>query len=485
MDSGQSNVEIPKSEEELNSLLEELEDLHKFALQKYIPHKKQKDFHMAPHKIRAIFGGNRSGKTESGTNEAKFHATGDYPDWYPEKGRFSGATRGRIVVTDYKKGCQEVLEPKITQWFPEERIVRIERFMGHITKLFIRHRTGGVSTIDIMTHEQDNRSFEGWSGHWVWFDEPPPRDQYVACLRGLIDFDGRCWLTLTPISESWLYDEIVLTATPNRVWFNTVDIRDNPYLSEASIRDFEASLTPEEIDARIHGKFIHLAGRIYKMLNPEIHVIKEIPSKDWKYWPKWFVLDPADRRPHHGIWATVDPMNTVYIYDEIVFKGTIKDTSKQILLRERSAGLVSDEIIRVLDPNKGRTPSAATGLKLVEEFAINDVYFTCNVNDDIATGHLAVMQALSYDKDQPLSSTNSPKLYFIRDTTPECVKQMLMYSWDDWRDKSSKSEKEKPKDIMKDFPDDIRYLIMSNPIFYQPEKSTSFSIGNPYTGYAL
>ena len=476
-------ISLPESEEELNNLLVELEELHKFALQKYIPHKKQKDFHVSLHKIRAIFGGNRSGKTESGTNEAKFHATGDYPDWYPEEGRFKGATRGRIVVTDYKKGCQEVLEPKITQWFPEERITRIERFMGHITKLFIRHRTGGISTIDIMTHEQDDRSFEGWSGHWVWFDEPPPREKYIACLRGLIDFDGRCWLTLTPISESWLYDEIVLTQTPNRVWFITVDIRDNPYLSELAIQDFEASLTPEEKDARIHGKFIHLAGRIYKMLNPEIHVIKEIPTLDWKFWPKWFVLDPADRRPHHGIWFTVDPRDTIYVFDEIVFKGTIQDVSKQILLRERTMGVHTDSVIRILDPNKGKTPSAATGLKLIEEFAVNDVYFTCNVNDDIATGHLAVMNVLNYDKDKPISSTNSPKLYFVRDSTTECVKQMLMYSWDDWRDKSTKSDKEKPKDINKDMPDCIRYGVMSRPYFYQQESNPLAFSSDSYTGY--
>lgn len=467
-------AELP--EEELNKLLQEVEDLHRYASQKYIPHAKQKAFHQSLHLVRAIFGGNRSGKTESGTNEARMHSTGDYPEWYPEAGRFNGPTRGRIVVTDYKKGCQEVLEPKITQWFPEERLIRIERFMGHITKLYIRHKTGGVSTIDVMTHEQDDMAFEGWSGHWVWFDEPPPRNKYIACLRGLIDFNGRAWLTLTPISEPWLYDEIVLAKNAERVWYTTIDIRDNPYLTEAAIRAFEESLLPEEKEARIHGKFIHLAGRIYKSLDPDVHVVKSLP-KEAKFWPKWFVLDPADRRPHHGIWATVDPMDRIYIYDEIVFKGTIQEISAQIIARERSSGINPDEVIRLLDPNKGRTPTAVTGLRLVEEFANQGVYFTCNVNDDLAMGHLAVMSALHYEKGK-----TTPKLYFVSDTTKECMRQMLMYAWDDWRDKGLRSEKEKPKDINKDMPDCVRYLVMFNPLFYKPERYEPTNIGGS-TGY--
>jgi hypothetical protein len=78
-------------------------------------------------------------------------------------------------------------------------------------------------------------------------------------MRGLIDFRGRAWLTLTPISEPWLFDEIVGKADGKKVWFTTGDIRDNPYLSEEAIQDFESKLLPEEIEARIHGKFIHLA----------------------------------------------------------------------------------------------------------------------------------------------------------------------------------------------------------------------------------
>lgn len=459
-------------EDELNRILEELEEAHKSLGYVYVPHPKQKAFHQALQKIRGVFGGNRSGKTEMGTLEAWFHASGDYPEWYPMEGRFSGPTRGRIIVTDYKKGANEVLEPKIQKWFPEHRVVKVDRFQGHIVKLHIRHKTGGISTMDVMTHEQDSMAFEGWSGHWAWFDEPPPREQFIATMRGLIDFRGRAWLTLTPISEPWLFDEIV-GKQGERVWYTTVDIRDNPYLSEQEIKDFEATLSPEEIEARIHGKFIHLAGRVYKEFDPDVHCIDRMPE-GWEMWPRWFVLDPADRREHHGIWATVDPRGNIYVYDEIKAAVTIDQLVEQIKVKERMSFVHDhDTVIRILDPNKGNTPTTVTGLRLTEEFGIRGLGFVTNVSDDLAVGHMAVAQKLHYDKLRPLSIDNSPQLFFLRSHTKECVKQILSYVWDDWRgkDKGTRSAKESPKDVNKDMPDCIRYLVMFNPVWFRNDDS--------------
>lgn len=474
--------EVLKTEEEIDVELAELEELERLTKTLYIPHPKQKLFHCAPNTVRAVFGGNRSGKSEMGVNEAKFHSTGRYPDWYPEDKRWSYPTRGRIVVTDYRKGGGEVIEPKIKQWFDPDTIVKFEKSMGNLVKVHVQHISGGISTFDIMTHEQDTMQFEGWSGHWVWFDEPPPRDKYISCLRGLVDFCGRAFITATPISEPWLYDEIMLN-TEQDCWHVAVSIYDNPYLSDEGRKIMISSLTDEEKEARVHGKFLHLTGRVYKELDTNVHLLDVMPVSSYS-WPVYFVLDPADRRPHHGIWAKVDPFGTIYVIDEIVFKGTIKDTSKEILIRERVNHIRPLEVIRILDPNKGKTPSAVSGLKLIDEFSSHAVYFTANVNDDVALGHLAVKERLSYDKNNPVSSTNHPKIYFIREKTRECVKQLLSYVWDDWRGRnaSSRSEKEQVKDINKDMPDCIRYLCMSNPVFFQDDDFYSVPTTNR-TGY--
>lgn len=471
-------------DEDLDTVIAELEVLTKRTPADYEPHPKQLLFHQSDKKIRLLCGGNRSGKTEAGTLEAVFHATGLYPSWYPTAKRILGPNRGRIIVTDYAKGCGESLQPKLDKWFPPELIVSKRKTLkGFYEKLTIKHVSGGTSTIDIMTHEQDDGQFEGWSGHWAWFDEPPPREKFIATMRGLIDFGGRCWLTLTPISEPWMYDEFVGKDNPD-VFYLNVRQEENPHLSKEEQESFSRMLSEDEKEARLLGHFRHLSGLIYKDFDAAVHLISEKNVKIDKRWPVYFVLDPADRRPHHAIWARVDPFGTIYIIDELVYKGTIEQTSKEILKRELLNSIVPRDVIRILDPNKGRTPSAISGLILKDEFAKHAIYFLTNVNDDITLGHLAVMQKLWYDKSKPLSTTNHPKMFFIKETTKECIHQLQTYVWDDWRGagKDSRSQKEKPKDVNKDMPDCIRYLVVFNPVFYnagfsepdpQPFKSNS------------
>lgn len=481
-------------EEDLDSVLEELEKLNKVTLFDYIPHEKQKLFHSAVEKIRFLSGGNRSGKTEAGCLEAIFHSTGIYPDWYPKEKRLLSHNKGRIVVTDYGKACGKVIEPKLFQWLPKELIVATKRTVkGHLEELQVRHVDGGVSVFDVMTHEQDVEQFEGWSGHWAWFDEPPPRDMFIATQRGLIDFKGRCWLTLTPVNEPWLHDEYIMNES-NKVFFMVVDIRDNTRLRdllgaesfEEEIKAFEATLREDEKEARLHGKFIHLSGRIYKEFDPVIHCISEKNFKIDDRWPTYFAMDPHDRKPHHGIWIKIDPLGNLYVIKELKFKGTIKEVCKQILLRERLDRIDSMSVIRIGDPNKMETPSAVNGLKFKDEFASHAVHFITNVNDDIALGHLAVAEKLWYDKTKPLSSTNKPKLFFVRERCPEVVQAIQMYIWDNWRGKNKdiRGEKEKPQETYKDFMDCLRYLVMSRPTFFFGQESDPVPFaGETVTGY--
>lgn len=462
-------------DDKLDEVLSTVQELTKKTPLDYKPHSKQKQFHCAKEKFRLMLGGNRSGKTEAGVLEAIFHATGIYPDWYPQDKRWRLPTRGRIVVTDYAKGCGENLEPKLFYWLPKELIVSIRRTLkGFLEKLEIRHKSGGVSTLDVMTHEQDDDQFEGWSGHWAWFDEPPPREKWVATKRGLVDFSGRAVFTLTPISEPWLYDEFITNATEN-VFSLTVDIRDNAisnggYLKDSEIDIYEQGLTDDEKDARIHGKFKHLSGIIYKEYDESVHVVSSEFTKIDSRWPTYFVLDPADRRPHHGIWAKVDPFGTIYVVDEIVYKGTLFNLTKEIFDREVTNKISPNEVVRILDPNKGESPAYPGGPTIKKEFASHGIHFITKVSDDLALGHLLVKERLGYDKTKPLSLANHPKIFWIRETTTECRRQIRSYVWDNWagRTKDSKSDKELPKDINKDMPDCVRYLVAFGPMFFVP-----------------
>lgn len=474
-------------EEELDRVIQTLMPLTVRTPLDYVPHAKQLSFHQSTAKIRLLSGGNQSGKTLGGVCEVLFHATGLYPEWYPQDQRINRPNRGRIIGEDYGKWDGEVLEPKLMEWLPRELIVSIRKTMkGYIEKVYIKHVSGGVSSFDIMTHEQDDGVFEGWTGDWVWFDEPPPYEKWVACKRGLIYNNGRAWFTMTPIKEPWVYNDFILNKNPD-VFSINVDIRDNPYLTEESIKFFERDLPDDVKEARLHGKFKHLSGRVYKEFDENIHVISNSTIKINSNWPSYFVLDPHDRKPHFCIWARVSPMGTLYITDELQFKGTLKELATKVFLHERMNGVKTSEVIRIADPNKIETPSAINGLTFRQELASHGMFFISNVNDDVTLGHLAVQGKLLWDRTKPISSTNLPKLFFFRENCSECIKYMLMYSWDEYKgsSKDSKGQKETPQDRYKDFPDVVRYLVMAKPGFYdsdevdpssrEKQESTSFT----------
>jgi hypothetical protein len=473
---------------ELDSTLQKLSALAVQTPADYIPHQKQLLFHCSEKKIRFMCGGNQSGKTEGGVAEDMMHATGIYPDWYPMSQRLKMANKGRIIVTNYGAGAA-VLEEKIWHWLPKNLAIDIDRTQqGAIRKMMIRHRTGGVSQIEIMTHEQDDDAFESWTGHWAHFDEPAPREKFIATQRGLIALGGRCWLTLTPITEPWLFDEFIGNERDD-VFFITVDIRDNPHLSEQHIAEFEANLTEDEKESRLHGRFRHLTGLVYKMFDPNIHVLPGAKIQIDPRWPTYFITDPHDRKPFFSLWGKVDPFGNLYIIAEIKTKQscTIKEFAREVFLREATMEpmIRSASVIRILDPNKGNTPSASSGLTMKNELADCGLYYTADVNDDIAAGHIAVAGKLSWDKRFPISTTNKPKLYFIKETTKECVRYMQRYVWSDWRGatKDEKGKKEKPMENFKDFPDCVRYFVMSNPCYFENDEGDPTPQGGGYTGY--
>jgi Terminase large subunit, T4likevirus-type, N-terminal len=439
-------------------------------------------FHSSPARVRLIFGGNQSGKTVSGANELLFHATGLYPEWYPKELRMNRAIRARIIGEDYTK-WGKVLETKLLEWLPPELIVHRSRTLkGALESIQIRHSSGGTSYIDVMTHEQDDGVFESWTGDLAWFDEPPPQSKYIATVRGLMAQGGRAIFTMTPLKEPWLHDRFILDKDKeesieqgSEVFY--LNVRDNPHLTEKDIKWFLSQIPEDERDTRESGKSKHLAGRVHKDFDEAVHVIPRACIKIGDNWPVYFVCDPHDRKPHFGIWARISPLSTVYIVDTIKFKGTIKEFSKEVRVREARQKIKSDDVIRVGDPNKMKTPSAMNGRTFQQEFAGEDnpykLYFNCDVNDDLTLGHLAVAGKLMWDKSKDLSSTNCPKLYFIKETTRDCVKEMLTYVWDNFRGSTSDSKglKEVPKDVNKDFPDCVRYLVMSNPIYIDVRES--------------
>lgn len=417
-----------------------------------------KEFHESPATTRAIFGGNRSGKTTAGGLEFLMHVTGIYPKWYPEEQRVKGAIKGRISAEDFTKGVGEVIIPFLEEWLDMNLIAKkIRNPMGVPVKWVLKNG----SVFDILTYEQKTEVFEGWKGHIAWFDEPPPRDKYVATMRGLVDFHGRNWLTLTPLTEPWIYDELYTKQDKNVAVFTT-DIRDNTTLSEAAIKDFESKLSEEEKEARLHGRFLHLSGLIYKEFNPNVHICERPRIKE--SWTRYFAIDPHERTPTACLWLAVDPHENHYIYDELWLDGM--DLEHMAHAIHAQEGNIVPRI-RLIDPHMDKENELVGGFNVRKELMKHGIYCERG-NSDPLLGKSRIKHALK-PQYSAVYKTEVPRLRVARNCT-HTIYEFEHYIWDEYRHRKDEFDpKATPKKKNDHFMDCLRYIYNYDPRYFPPD----------------
>lgn len=426
----------------------------------YEPHPKQLEFHLSKANIRAIFGGNRSGKTTCGGEEFLFHVTGMYPEWYPEDMRFQGPVIGRIACKDFQKAAGGVIIPFLNEWLDPALIKKITRNPIGVP---VKYELKNGSSFDILTYEQSTEQYEGWRGHIFWADEPIPRDKWIATLRGLVDFRGRAWLTLTPLTQPWIYDDIYNSNDPN-VFVVTTDIRDNPHLSEDAIKDFEASLTPEEKEARIHGRFLHLTGLIYKEFNPSMHIIE--PFQIPKHWTKYFCIDPHPRTPTACLWLAADPHGKLWIYDELWLDSMNLEQIAHAIHAQEQSGV---PLIRFIDPAMDKDNELAGGFNTRKELMRYGI-FTSRANTDPDLGRNRIKQAL-LPKFETTAGMEIPLLRVMRNCE-QTIYEFTHYIWDEYRRGSDDLDpKQRPKKKNDHFMDCLKYIMNADPHFHNPKEN--------------
>ena len=448
-----------------------------------------------------------SGKTVAGAVKGIYHATGRYPPWWTARRYDNRATIGRIFAQDYKKGAKIVIK-KLKEWLPKDAYYCAPKkgAAGVEVEWFIKHVSGEVSTFDILTYESDPFTAEGWDGDWVWFDEPPPRPMYIAAVRGLVDSEGLCWFSLTPLKEPWLFDEIYSSKNPN-VFSVVCDMRHNlermnPLsdmrigLTERAIRKFEMKLTEEERETRAHGKFRYLAGRIWKGWDRDVHTFDRfsewpvdrrrnvlVAGEPPSHWPRSMFLDPHDRQPHALLWVACDEAGDYWAYRE----GWLIDSLLEDIVTycKKTETFTREKVlVRILDPNFGAKKYGNSGLtvrgELESEGRKQNYPMRFVFGDDHKElGRKEFGALLRFDQSRPIDFLNHPKFRAANDLK-EFIYQIEHYVWDDFKSVYDRDPKEKPKDINTHFPDLCHYLSLSKFERYKPVVAEG--VGNFYGG---
>lgn len=448
-----------------------------YAILYYKPQGYQKPFHMSNKKVRLISGSNQSGKSICGSGEGIQISLGVHPTK-----KIPVPNKGRVSATDLQKGIGENIQEQYDKYCPWSEVRRIKKYPGgQMAKIYYKNG----STVDFLSYEQKTEIFEGWIGNWAHFDEPPPRDKYIATMRGLIRYAGKCWITMTPLTEPWIYDDIYTQGGKEEsqpdVW--TFDIYDNKYLTKKEIEDFASRLTPDEKEARLHGRFKHLSGLIYKLFTPETHCVNSFPIP--KDWTRYCAMDYHPRVPCAVIWIAVNPQGIAYVYDEFWVDETIKKISDGIKGKENKDNIR----VRFIDPLSA-TPDRITGRSAQREFLRppNRLAFR-SATKTWTIGKNAVNEYLRLDKE------GNPGIYFFKDKCPRCIDGFLHYQWDEYAG-NREGEKETPRKKYAHFPDGVRYILVTRPNYKRQverdgtvipvalQEDRKAKTGHRYTGYS-
>ena len=311
----------------------------------FVPQGYQKSFLESQKLIRMILGGNFSGKTHSSLYDLVLCLTGNnhYQPNFPKP-----PIRARLVGNSFVKAIGEVIYPKLREMLPDNQIREKRKNQQGVVSYMLLHNG---SRLDFMSNEQDDKLFEGWKGEYLLFDEPPKRAAIIASIRGLTNENCKCVFNFTPIEDvtskvnydqlGYLFDEYYQAAVENGgtnkniATFNWTRL-ENKYSSEKMTNEFIALLRPDEIEARIYGRWQFLMGLIFTDFNKETQIIDEFDLPNDKY-TKYRGMDPHSVAETGILFLAIDRDENFIVFDELYEPNMIVD-DLSLKIKKKSEG---------------------------------------------------------------------------------------------------------------------------------------------------
>ena len=414
-------------------------------------HEKQLAFHKCNKKIRFVFGGNRSGKSECGAVETVWLARGIHPYKQNRKDIMCW------VVSLSSQVQRDVVQKKILSYINKKWIVDIVMLSGKkenpetgiIDQLIIKNVFGGQSVIGFRNCEQGREKFQGTSLDFVWFDEEPPEDVFNECKMRVFDKKGIMFATMTPLKGlTWVYDKIYLNQKcDSDIWYEFMEWADNPYLDKKEIEALTKSLSESELKSRRYGSFNCAEGLVYTEFDESINVIE--PFTVPKEWYDNISIDPGLKNPLSCHFYATDYDGNVYVIAEHYASGLgvmqhaekILDIAKQLNWHRNSNGMISALI-----------DSAANQRTLASEKSVSELFYdygicvNSNVNKDLFSG---INRVKSY-----LRTADGKSRLFIFANCVNLIREIKGYFW---------GNSDVPIKRDDHALDELRYYIMTKP----------------------
>lgn len=416
----------------------------------YVPHEKQKPFHVARTKIKVFIGGNRSGKSTAGITDDLIQILpwSFVPEHLRDFKIWEGDFFCRIVVPDYGRPFRAVLETT-QKWVPPGAL------MGGGWEKAFKEREHCLyfadgNFIEFMTLEQDVSKFGGSARHRVHFDEEPTGEKgeriRYECVERLTDYHGDELFTFSAVSGGlgWTYDELFEKRGEEvmpQVFINSrmtlvqAHQDDNPHLSQAGKDENLEKLPEAEREARRAGNYVHYKGLVYPMFDMGLHVIDELDPKDVH---DLFVVDDNQ---YDGIdpgmqttailFGGFDKDNRLAIFDELYLSGrwAIPEFAAEAIREKRKKWKLPERPRYTLIDPSARNRSLTDGDSVQAAYWRADVR-TIHANNSREAGVFEVMRRMEHR-----SSEGDPRpLVAITRNCKNLIKEVQRYRRDDRED---------------------------------------------------
>ena len=445
--------------------------------QGYIPNRKCEEFIKLVGSnssfVNLFIAANGVGKSAVAVNIITSICFGSQNDWFRELPlfeKFPYLKHGRIISDPTT--IKEKIIPELKKWFPSNRYQ--EKYITEKQGKFWESKwtTDTGFSFEIMSNEQDAKEFESADLGWIWFDEPTKKDIYIASVartRG----GGIIFWTMTPLDYSaWIEEDLYAKRDGINIEYVEADVWDNcedtpgarGLLTRKNIDRMIVQYPPDEEEARIHGKFGHLLGKIIKSFNRKIHVIRPFEMPRDKYCV-FMALDTHPQVDDHALWMAIDSKGQKFLIAECVEKGTASQLGAEF---KRIEGGMRVEG-RLIDPsafnNDERSQEPSFGMKLKNEgfeFELG--------SKDLINGIRRMQDAFEYTM-VGNELVKKPEV-FIFDTCPVTIKQIEGYVW--VKNRGRLADTKQPKGIPIDKndhqPENLRRMFMKNYEFIAERK---------------
>lgn len=431
---------------------------------------------------------NGIGKTELGVNivaelcwpsENGWFGFPLFDDWpYPKRIR---------IVSDPATVIGTIV-PKMKEWFPAGRYTTDKKGKHH--EYWWETDTGWI--IEVMSFEQDPKEFESATLGFAWLDEPPPQSIYKATIARMRK-GGKVLVTQTPITATaaYLYDQIIANVDNEKEGRAWVEADVETACKQHGVRGFlehevivtqGAQYSEEEKHARLHGKFAHLTGLIFKMWSRNVHVIKPfaINMRDYCVYE---ALDPHPRNPDAVSWIAVDKDGTKFIIDELWVKPDKVDELAQRIKNKREGLRI---VHKQCDPS-AFIPDQHTGKSLAMRLSALGLTYT-EATKHRSQADRRIVDALAY-QERAGQMVLTPEIY-VFDTCQRHIFEFEHYRWDEWKGATADNRDPRAKPVDKDdhMIENVGRILMQepswtpmiSPLEQHAGQMESGKIGDPY-----